>query len=168
MRIVSYIILGIIVIVFFTKLNFYNTNYEILNYPLRAFYHANISHLFANAISFYSLSFIEDIMGSAKFLFAMLFIWIVSSIMLYVYHRIFPSRKVLTVGFSGVIFGLIVIYYTLLNNAPGITTLGLIVSILPQLLVPGISFEGHVCGILAGVLYVLIFRPSKNDIGTPT
>lgn len=162
MRIVSYIILGIMVIVFFTSLNLYSTKSDIVDYPLRAFYHANISHLIANAISFYSLSFIEDSMGSMRFLFAMIFIWIVSSFILYGIHKAMPSRKKLTVGFSGVIFGLIVIYYTMLNKSPGITFAGLLISILPQLLAPGISFEGHLSGIIAGIIYVVIFPVKKS------
>ena len=161
MRIVSFIILGIIIIVFFTSLNNMNTNYDIINYPLRAFYHANIEHLVANGISLFSLSFIENIMGSAQFLFAMVFIWIVSSMLLYVYHLLVPSRKVYTIGFSGVIFGLMVIYFSLLNKGTGITLFGLAVSILPQILVPGISWEGHICGVIAGVLYILLFPVDK-------
>lgn len=144
-------------VVYFSALNFKNTGIDALDYPIRAFYHANLSHLVANAISFYSLSFIENIMGSKRFLLAMIFIWIVSSIILLTIHKIFPSRKVYTVGFSGVIFGLIVIYYTLLNTSPGVTILGLMVSIIPQLLVPGISFEGHLSGIIAGFIYVFLF-----------
>ncbi|AYV85438.1 MAG: putative rhomboid protein [Satyrvirus sp.] len=166
MRIVSYIILGIIILVFFTHLNFYSTHIDLIDYPLRAFYHANIAHLAANAISFYSLSFLENAMGSAQFLLAMVFIWIFSSIILYAIHKIFPSRKKYTVGFSGVIFGLIVIYFFLLNKSAGITTIGLIISILPQILAPGISFEGHLSGIIAGFLYVLFFHKKliKFDI----
>lgn len=163
MQIVSFIILGIMAIVFFTSLNFYDTKYELLNYPIRAFYHANISHLVANAISFFSLSFIENVLGSVQFTIAMVFIWIVSSIILYIIHRIFPSRKKYTVGFSGVIFGLMVIYYFLLNKSPGITLVGLIVSILPQVIVPGISFEGHLSGIIAGFIYVFLFGLNKKN-----
>lgn len=161
MRIVSYIILGIIVIIFFTKLNNFNTGNELLNYHLRSLYHANMSHLIANGVSFYALSFIENIMGSAQFLFAMIFIWIASSILLYLYHLFVPSRKVYTIGFSAVVFGLIVIYYSLLGTSPGITLAGLAISILPQILVPGISYEGHICGVIAGVLYVMLFPVGK-------
>ena len=163
MRIVSYVILGIIVLVFFTSINFYDTDYELVNYHMRTFYHANISHLVANAISFYSLSFIEEIMGSGKFLFAMVFIWIVSTMLLYLIHMIFPSRKIYTVGFSGIIFGLMVIYFTLLNQGRGITLTGLVISILPQIVVRGVSFEGHLAGIVAGIIYVVLF-PIKERI----
>ena len=163
MQYISYIIIGILVLIYFSWFNFYNTNSEIVNYMARPFYHANVNHLFANVISLYSLSFIEDIIGKPQFIFAMLFIWVVSSILLYLIHIVLPSRKVYTVGFSGVIFGLIVIYYSLMNQSTYLTLTGLIVSILPQIFVKGISFEGHLAGIIAGIIYILIFRP-KNLI----
>lgn len=153
--------LGIIVVIFFTPVNFYDTGKDIIDYPLRSFYHANIAHLVANGISLYSLSFIENVIGSTQFFFAIIFIWIVSSLLLYLTHKIFPSRKVYTVGFSAVIFGLIVVYFTLLNQSPAVTLTGLVISIIPQLAVPGISFEGHLCGIVAGIIYVLLFPVKK-------
>jgi membrane associated rhomboid family serine protease len=164
MKIVSYVILAILFIVYFTSLNNYNTSNEFINYHLRAFYHANLSHLIANAISLYALSFMENVIGSARFLFAIIFIWIFGSIILYLIHKMFPSRKRYTLGFSGVIFGLFVIYYTLLNQGPGVTFAGLIISILPQIMIPGISFEGHLAGIFAGILYVILF-PVHERIG---
>ena len=121
MRIVSYIILGIIVLVYFSSLNMYDTGSEFLNYQLRTAYHANTEHLLANAVSFFALSFMEDVIGSKQFLIAIIFIWIVSSTLLYLYHKIFPSRKVYTVGFSGVIFGLFVVYYSLLGSSTSVT-----------------------------------------------
>ena len=164
MRIISYIILGIIIFVFFTSLNFYNTKNEMVNYFLRTFYHADLNHIIANGISFYSLSFIENVLGSGQFLFAMIFIWMISTIILYSIHSIFPSRKKLTVGFSGVIFGLMVIYVFLMNKSPGISMAGLIISIIPQLVFPGVSFEGHLSGIIAGFMYVMLFPVNKYKV----
>jgi rhomboid domain-containing protein 1 len=162
MNIVTYIILGILITLFFVMKKFYDTGYDIIDYPLHSLYHANLEHLIANGISFYSLSFIEGIMGSKQFLFAIVFIWIVSSILLYIEHTIVRSRKVYTVGFSAVIFGLIVVYYSLLNQSPAITFTGLTISILPQLFVPNVSFDGHMCGIIAGILYVFLFPVNKK------
>ncbi|UFX99809.1 rhomboid protein [Megavirus baoshan] len=161
MRYVTYILLLIMVVIYFSPANFYDTSNELVNYSLRTYYHANIEHLIANSISLYYLSFLEDSLGHKQFAIAIVFIWLVSSIILYIIHAIMPSRKVYTVGFSGVIFGLIVIYYTSLNQSAGITITGLIISILPQLIVPGISFEGHLSGIIAGIIYITLF-PVKN------
>lgn len=163
MRVITFIIIGIILIVYFTRLNYYDTGYDIIDYELRAFHHANMTHLIANGISFWSLSFMEEVIGWQQFLFAILFIWILSGIILYLIHLIFPSRKVYTVGFSGVIFGLIVVYFSLLGKGP-VSFAGLLVSILPQLFVRGVSFEGHLAGIIAGIVYILIF-PVKNKSG---
>ena len=166
MRLISYIIIGVIILIFVSPFNFYDTGNEPVNYLFRSFYHANITHLAANTISLYNLSFIEEIIGQKQFFFAMLFIWIVSSILLYVIHKFIPSRKVYTVGFSAVIFGLIVVYYSLLNRSPGVTFAGLVISILPQIVIPGISFEGHLSGIIAGIIYVMLFgvKATNNQI----
>lgn len=163
MRFLSYIIIGILVLIFFSPVNFYDTGKEPVDYILRSLYHANTTHLIANTFSLYSLSFIEDIIGKTQFLFSILFIWIVSSILLYFVHLVIPSRKVYTVGFSAVIFGLVVIYYSLLNRGASVTLGGLVISILPQLFIRGISFEGHLCGIVAGILYVLLFPLKRID-----
>ncbi|ANB50744.1 hypothetical protein [Powai lake megavirus] len=161
MRYVTYILLLIMVVIYFSPANFYDTSNELVNYSLRTYYHANIEHLIANSISLYYLSFLEDLLGHKQFAIAIIFIWLVSSMILYIIHAIMPSRKVYTVGFSGVIFGLIVIYYFSLNQNPGITMTGLIISILPQLVIPGISFEGHLSGIIAGIIYVTLFPVKK-------
>lgn len=166
MRTVTYIILAIMAIVFFTSLNHYDINNDLLNYQLRTMYHANMEHLVANAISFFFLSSIENIIGSGQFLIAIAFIWILSGLMLYFVHWVFPSRKVYTVGFSGVVFGLFVVYFYLLSKSPLASVAGLVISILPQLFVRGISFEGHLTGIIAGIIYVLIFRPSGPKIAS--
>lgn len=160
MRVVSYTILAILVIVFFT-VNMKSTGNDLIDYPLRDFYHANLEHLIANSISLIALSFMEEILGWKRFLFAIIFIWILSSIILLIIHKLFPSRKIVTVGFSGVIFGLVVIYYKLLGKGSGITMIGLLISIVPQLLIPGISFEGHLSGIIAGIIYITLFPVDK-------
>jgi rhomboid domain-containing protein 1 len=158
MHIESYIIILIMVIIFFSSYNFYQTGSEIANYNLNSLYHANLTHLLVNMFSLYNLSFLEDVLGEGQFLFAILFIWIVSSILLYLLHSLVPSIKRPTVGFSGVIFGLIVVFYFTMNiNKADIMT-RLVASIVPQLFMPGISIEGHFCGIIAGLMYVTLFE----------
>jgi rhomboid domain-containing protein 1 len=162
MRTVSYIIIIIMIMIYFMHIE-YTSHMDIIDYPLRAFYHADMNHLIANMVSFYGLSFMEEIIGSKKFLFAIIFIWLVSSIILLLIHSIFPSRKKYTIGFSGVIFGLLVVYFAVMYKNPGLSWFGLAISILPQLFVPGISFEGHLAGIFAGIIYLVIFPLSEQD-----
>lgn len=163
MRVVSYTIIAILLITYFT-INMRSTGNDLIDYPLRNIYHADLYHLLANSVSFFALSFMEEIIGWQKFLFAIIFIWVLSSVILYAIHALFPSRKVVTVGFSGVIFGLAVIYYTLLGQSTYVNAIGLFASIVPQLMVPGISFEGHLSGIIAGFIYVWLFPVDKYKI----
>ena len=158
---VTYIMLGIMFIIYLTPINFYNTANDLINYQIRSYYHANLSHLIANGVSFYGLSSIEKMIGSGSYFIAIIFISVVSSLLLYFYHKMIPSRKVYTVGFSGIVFGLIVVYLSLMGGSMGLNIAGLIITILPQIVVPGISWEGHICGIIAGIIYVAIFRPKK-------
>lgn len=161
-RLVTYIIIVIIAMVFLLMPSCYDTKVELLNYLVRSFCHADAQHLLINAISFYNLTYIESAIGSAQFGFAIFFIWIVSSVLLWLVHKMIPSRKVTTVGFSGVIFGLIIVYFNLLGTNSTITIVGLLVSIIPQFFMPRISFEGHLCGIVAGVIYCLLFKPKQH------
>lgn len=164
--ILTYVIIFILVLIFFSGINYYNTQNEPTNYILRSLYHANIEHLAINMFSLYNLSYVETAVGRTQFVFAIVFIWLVSSLLLYFIHIIFPSRKVYTVGFSGVIFGLAVVFYSLLGETTTITLTRLLVGIIPQFFMQGISFEGHLSGIIAGVLYVIFFEKtiSNNSI----
>ncbi len=164
MRIISITILVILVLVYFAKLNRYESSSDFINYQLRSLYHANLQHMIANGISFFALSFIETVLGWKLFLFTMIFLWFVSNCILFTIHAAIPSRKVKTVGFSGVIMGLIVVYISLLNKNPTINIIGLIASILPQFFTVGISFEGHLSGIIAGIILVTIFRPLYRNL----
>ena len=160
MDLVTISILAILFLVYFTANN-KNTGNEVLNYHLRTAYHADLRHLAANSISFFALSNLERAIGWDKYLGAVIFIWVVSSMLLYVYHVMFPSRKIYTIGFSSVVFGLTVVYAATLKNNPGMSIAGLVATIVPQIFVPGISFEGHAAGIIAGIIFISLFSPSK-------
>lgn len=157
MYVVTFVILGILFLVYLSALNLKDTGVEFFDYYLRVGYHVNMSHLLANAVSFIILSPMEEILGWQKFLFAIIFIWLISTLILYTIHVVIPSRKIPTVGFSGVIFGLMVIYLSLLNKDQMLSIVALVASIIPQIFVKGISFEGHLSGIIAGFIFVKFF-----------
>lgn len=156
------IVLAILALIFFTRLNKIRFNNEFMTYQLRALQHANTQHILANGISFLGLMGLENMLGSTYYALAIVFVTILSSLLLYIYHHVFPSRKVPTVGFSGAVFGLIVIYLACASNNLKVSMIGLTVSILPQLFIQGISWEGHLCGILAGLIFVIMFNPKKR------
>ena len=158
MPVVTYKILGILLIIFMSELNMYSTGIDIFDYYLRTGYHVDMSHLLANGLSLIFLSPMESILGWQKFLFAILFIWLLSTLLLFLFHKIFPQRKSVTVGFSGVIFGLMVIYLSLLNKDQMLSIIALIMSIIPQFFVRGISFEGLLSVIIAGFIFIKTFN----------
>ena len=157
MYVVTYVILGILFLIYLSEYNMQDTGIEIYDYYIRTMYHVNMSHLLANSVSLIILSPMEDILGWQKFLFAIIFIWIISVFILIVIHQAVPSRKVPTYGFSGVIFGLMVIYLYLLNRDEMLSIVALVASVIPQIFIQGISFEGHLSGIIAGFMFVKFF-----------
>lgn len=154
---ITLVVILILVIVYFT-INFANTGIDLVDYQVRSLYHANLMHLVANVISFLSLSYLETMLGSLQYLIAIVFVLVVSNLLLFVLHLVVPSLKRYTVGFSGVVFGLAVIYAFAASNDFKRAILPIIISLLPQIFISNISIEGHACGIIAGVLYVMIFR----------
>ena len=149
-----------VLIYFFTKMG--STNYTYVNYLLRDLYHANLIHLISNMLSFYFLSPLEDIMGHGRYLFSIIFIWILSTTIFYFYQKTTGQMDKITVGFSGVIFGLFVVYLSYLGRGASKYNIGILIAILaPQFFMPGISVSGHICGMIAGFIYVALFENGR-------
>jgi membrane associated rhomboid family serine protease len=143
-------------------INNYQTTIETINYQLRTFYHANLSHMFGNLFSFIMVSNLENVLGSQQYFLCIVFISVLSSLMLQLYHNTFESRKVYTIGFSAVVYGLFVVYIYALSTNKGVSAVNLIIGLLPQIFMLGVSWEGHICGIFSGLIYVTLF-PIKKD-----
>lgn len=155
---ISLLIIVVLCIIFATKLNSLDTRYESFNYLWRSLRHADMMHIAANLIAFFYLSKLETQLGSMMFGLVVASIWIVSSLMLYAYHKLLPSRQRYTVGFSAVVFGLLVIFYLIDGRSGRSVLTSMIFVIAPQIAFPGISYEGHACGVLAGFLTWFLFR----------
>lgn len=136
---------------------------------LSAFYHVDDTHLVYNMISLlWKGAQLETTLGSGKFaaMIAVLLglshgLAVVSSLLLSFLTRSPTSYYSCAVGFSGVLFALKVV---LNYNSPSYTNIyGLLVPsryaawvelLFIQMFVPGTSFVGHLCGILAGLIYM--------------
>lgn len=154
MQIITLIIIFIVTLIYFSRYNLKMFRGDLTNYMVGPLYHANMSHLLANMTSLFFLSRVEQSIGWGTYIEAILFIWVVSSLLLFTLHNLVPAMKVKTVGFSGIIFGLIVVNYVLSGMRSTTAAKYLILSIIPQIMIPNISVEGHFCGILAGLIYV--------------
>ncbi|KAL6970634.1 Rhomboid-like protein 14, mitochondrial [Sarracenia purpurea var. burkii] len=142
---------------------------DLKRFLLSPFYHIGESHLVYNMMSLLWKGIqLENSMGSCEFasmVIALLgfsqgitLLLAKSLVLFFDYER--PYYQEYSVGFSGVLFAMKVV----LNSQSDYTSVhGLIVParhaawaelILIQMLVPGVSFLGHLGGILAGILYL--------------
>jgi len=126
---------------------------------LASFYHANDIHLYYNMSSFiWKGRQLEPIFGPKRFAILIIILALVSNILMVAISvglsEVFQnsdSMHTCAVGFSAVLFALkVIITETSPSNNKWIYWSELLFI---QMIVPNASFLGHLCGILAGLLY---------------
>ncbi|KAE8077172.1 hypothetical protein FH972_015762 [Carpinus fangiana] len=146
-------------------------NRDLKRFFLSAFYHVGESHLVYNMMSLLWKGIqLETSMGSAEFasmvaaLLGMsqgITLVLAKSLLLFFdYER--PYYSEYAVGFSGVLFAMKVVLNSQSENYTDVHGILIVPTryaawaelILIQLFVPGVSFLGHLGGILAGILYL--------------
>ncbi|KAL2462564.1 RanBP2-type domain-containing protein [Forsythia ovata] len=142
---------------------------DLKRFILSAFYHIGDSHLVYNMLSLLWKGIqLESSMGSVEYtsMIATLVgmsqgitLLLAKSLLLFNYERAYYNEY--AVGFSGVLFAMKVVLYSQSDNYTYVH--GIMVPsryaawaelILIQMFVPGVSFLGHLGGILAGLLYL--------------
>ncbi|KAL0292999.1 UNVERIFIED_CONTAM: Rhomboid-like protein 14, mitochondrial [Sesamum radiatum] len=148
-------------------------NKDLKRFILSAFYHIGESHLVYNMLSLLWKGIqLESAMGSIEYasmvaaLVGMsqgITLLLAKVLLLFDYERAYYNEY--AVGFSGVLFAMKVVLYSQSDNYAYVQ--GFVVPtryaawaelILIQMFVPGVSFLGHLGGILAGLLYVYLKR----------
>lgn len=136
-----------------------------------AFLHGGLAHIGLNMLSLYWLGrFIEAVLGSPR----MLLIYMVSLIVSGLTIVFFSAYNVPTLGASGAIFGLFGALFAigiklgdrgtdLVRSNIGILVLNLIFSFT----FPGISWQAHVGGLVAGFLTTLLVFWPPRPVYTP-
>ncbi|MEV5560621.1 rhomboid family intramembrane serine protease [Nonomuraea wenchangensis] len=133
------------------------------------FLHGGFGHLMANSLPLLVLGFLAGLRDLRKFFWATLIIIVVGGLGTWV-----MSPEVITVGASGLVFG----YFgyimarglfdrrlldLVIAVGVGIAYWGILAGLLPNQ--PGISWQGHLCGLIAGVLAGwLLRRRTKKEI----
>lgn len=121
----------------------------LVNSFLRTVIHDNIAHLAINLASFRNISNALIAKLSTKtYVQILILLWILDG--LSDYFSI--STKTCSVGFSGVIFGLITYYFLEVSDDYMFVMSQLLLLLVPGLLIPGISNFGHMLGILNGFI----------------
>lgn len=141
--------------------------YRIFTSP---FIHLNLVHICMNMLTLYAVGVnIDRKFGTTYFLGIILLFVLVSNIVYTIAASIamylfdwFLIFIIGVAGFSGVLFGLVVVN-TRLSGAETQSIFGFftvpawlypwILLVLLQVLLPGVSFLGHLCGIVSGVLF---------------
>jgi len=153
-------IAGLLLFVFFAQIPGPETSFEPLDYMLRSFFHADVVHLLANLLTLSRLQSIATVMTTAALVRLLIFLTLSSSLILFAFHALLPHTKVTTVGFSGVLVGLIVVKNIMFGGDLQTVIADILIQITPDLLEPRTSFLGHFSGAVAGLLYVFIFEQS--------
>jgi membrane associated rhomboid family serine protease len=134
------------------------------------FIHAGFTHLFDNTIPFVFLGAIIAVRGAARLAFITAFVILVGGLGTWL---ISPASGRPTVGASGVVFGYATYLLArgffdrrLLELAVGaivavIWGAALIASLVPQ---PGVSWQAHLCGGIAGILVAWILSTRDRRV----
>lgn len=136
------------------------------------FAHGSLQHIFCNMLSLYSVGAgLEHFLGRAKYTMLYFFAGIGSSVAVVLFSDHYA------VGASGAIFGLVGFYLmlALMNRDKLGETLRknilppLLINLLVTVIVPGISIAGHFGGLIAGMIFYLIFFRNirlvyRNDV----
>lgn len=129
-----------------------------VNYVLRSFFHGSLVHLLANMLTFYQLKDLSNNITQTEYIGLLFFLLISSSLILYGFDY-FNNQKKISIGFSAVLFGLLILSNHNKTQNLLLVSTNQMIKILPQILIPGISFWGHLSGIIAGIVYILLKMP---------
>ncbi|WP_124054496.1 rhomboid family intramembrane serine protease [Arcanobacterium ihumii] len=129
-----------------------------------AFLHSGVFHLLFNMYALWLLGLaLEVTLGKWRYLGLFLFSAIAGNAAVYVYAWLTGYWTIAAVGASGAVFGLFGAMLLLVrgsSNFRGILVL-LGINLAMGFVVPNISWESHVGGLLGGLLFTLIFCSGK-------
>ena len=120
-----------------------------------AFLHGSLEHIFVNMVSLYNIgSYVEEYMGSKKYIIVVLVSLLTSGLAV-----VFLSPpRTLTVGFSGVIFGLFGAFISIMIITGAIHNRSVYSMVMRMLIpniiisiMPGVSWQGHLGGFIGGM-----------------
>jgi membrane associated rhomboid family serine protease len=126
------------------------------------FVHLELYHLIGNVIGLYVLSRVEEEIGAKKFAILISFLLIFNTIVESSIHKIFPNTTC-TIGFSGVIFGILTWELITTKQIDFLAILSLLSMILlPISHTSNVSLSSHIIGsiggIFSGIVWSIIYQ----------
>ena len=124
-----------------------------------AFLHASLQHILANMFAFFNLgTYCEYFASSKKYIVSLIVSLISSSLTV----MMFSNQNTYTIGFSGVVFGVLGFYAVCLYKNDGKLDeneknylIRIILSNIIVSLMPGVSWQGHFGGFVGGFISAL-------------
>jgi membrane associated rhomboid family serine protease len=134
------------------------------------FIHIEASHLISNLYALYSLSRVEQEMGIKSFIYLVIYLLLCNTLIEFIAKKIFPQLGC-SVGFSGVLFGLI----TWEMSSKKSVDINLILSVILMVTSPNIqaslegkekkiSLSGHIIGAISGIVGGLSWKYINNEM----
>lgn len=129
---------------------------DILSSFYSNFVHIELNHLLVNIYVLYTLSIVEEKIGSKKFFILIIFSLFINSIIETFLNRLFNISC--SIGFSGIIYSLIAWEFITTNGLDMYLISSLLIMIVTQYLFDKkSSLSGHFSGVLTGIITGLIF-----------
>lgn len=148
-----------LILVFFLGIgNIYSIcNPSIVYSFLRTITHADISHLVFNLGSYHNISdYLIQLEGDNKYALILSSIWLLDVISDYLLTNY--QIKWCSIGFSGVVFGLLTYLFLVSNNDLNVIVYNLVLLLAPGFFSTNISNTGHIVGIINGAIIYHLFK----------
>ena len=122
------------------------------------FVHIDYLHLLSNLYGIYGLSRVEIKLGTINFIILLILLILLNTIFEMMLCNLFPNQRC-SIGFSGVLYGIIMFEIIFDNKIDYEILNSLIVSVLlPSSVNRKISLSGHIIGLLSGSLIGMICK----------
>lgn len=121
------------------------------------FIHTDFFHICSNLYGLYSLSRVENRIGSKKFFILILYLLITNTVFESILHRLIKTPC--SIGFSGVLYGVLTFELFSNLNFPDITLISAIFlnMIIAKFSSTKSSLSGHLIGALSGVIGGILY-----------
>ena len=131
---------------------------DIMSVFLGNFIHIDPYHLLANLFGLYSLARIEREIGTSKFIGLIVFLLLFTSIIEVALHKIYDKIPC-SIGFSGVLFGLIAWEMVSKRELDFVLIISIILLVTaPSVNNPKASFTGHAIGAISGIVGGILWK----------
>ena len=133
-------------------------NKDFLSSLINNFIHLEFYHLITNTYSLYVLSRVEEEIGSKNFLLLIIFSLVCNTILETILYKLNKNIKC-SIGFSGILFTILVFEILTKNKIDIQIILSIVVSvILPNIYSSKVSFTGHLIGVMSGILSAYLYK----------